>query len=96
MIGIDGWICSASRWRQSCHEVLDLIQKKLGTSEFVKQMALVQEKIKEKREGRRVKRRIEAVTEPEKFGREKKRRNDRKRDKRKEKGMEHRSKRRGW
>ncbi|KAE8334913.1 hypothetical protein BDV24DRAFT_169715 [Aspergillus arachidicola] len=80
----------------NCHEVLDLIQKKLGTSEFVKQMALVQEKIKEKREGRRVKRRIEAVTEPEKFGREKKRRNDRKRDKRKEKGMEHRSKRRGW
>ncbi|KAB8074732.1 armadillo-type protein [Aspergillus leporis] len=80
----------------NCHEVLDLIQKKLGTTEFVKQMALVQEQIKEKREGRRVKRRIEAVTDPERFGREKKRRNDRKRDKRKEKGMEHRGRRRGW
>ncbi|KAI9046120.1 putative HEAT repeat protein (DRIM) [Aspergillus affinis] len=80
----------------SCHEVLDLIQKKLGTTEFVNQMALVQESIKERREGRRAKRRIEAVTEPEKYERDKKRRNDRKHDKRRERGMEHRSKRRGW
>ncbi|KAF5856585.1 U3 snoRNP protein [Aspergillus alliaceus] len=80
----------------NCHEVLDLIQKKLGTTEFVNQMALVQENIKEKREGRRVKRRIEAVTDPERFGRDKKRKNDRKREKRKEKGMEHRGRRRGW
>ncbi|KAE8145233.1 armadillo-type protein [Aspergillus avenaceus] len=80
----------------NCHEVLDLLQKKLGTTDFVDQMALVQEKIKEKREGRRAKRRIEAVTDPERWGREKKRKNDRKRDKRKEKGMEYRSKRRGY
>ncbi|KAA8644391.1 putative HEAT repeat protein (DRIM) [Aspergillus tanneri] len=80
----------------NCHEVLDLIQKKLGTTEYVNQMSHVQELIKERREGRRVKRRIEAVTEPERYEREKKRRNDRKRDKRKEKGMEHRARRRGW
>ncbi|KAE8353599.1 armadillo-type protein [Aspergillus coremiiformis] len=80
----------------NCHEVLDLLQKKLGTTEFVNQMARVQETIKEKREGRRVKRRIEAVTDPERFGRDKKRKNDRKREKRKERGMEHRGKRRGW
>lgn len=80
----------------NCHEVLDLIQKKLGTTEFVSQMALVQDAIKERREGRRAKRRIEAVTEPEKYERDKKRRNDRKHDKRRERGMEHRSKRRGW
>jgi U3 small nucleolar RNA-associated protein 20 len=80
----------------NCHEVLDLLQKKLGTTEYINQMSVVQEAIKKRREGRRVKRRIEAVTEPEKYGRDKKRRNDRKREKRKEKGAEHRGKRRGW
>lgn len=80
----------------NCHEVMDMIQKKLGTTEYVTQMALVQDAIKERREGRRAKRRIEAVTEPEKYGLEKRKRNERKRDKRKEKGMEQRGKRRGW
>ncbi|KAJ5179829.1 hypothetical protein N7492_003039 [Penicillium capsulatum] len=80
----------------NCHEVLDSLQKKLGPTEFIAQMAKVQEKIKERREGRRAKRRIEAVTEPERHERDKKRRNDRKRDKRREKGLEHRGKRRGW
>ncbi|GAD93661.1 HEAT repeat protein (DRIM), putative [Paecilomyces variotii No. 5] len=80
----------------NAHEVLDLLQKKLGTTEYVAQMTRVQESIKERREGRRVKRRIEAVADPEKVGREKKRRNERKREKRKEKGLEFRGKRRGW
>ncbi|PKY03121.1 putative HEAT repeat protein [Aspergillus campestris IBT 28561] len=80
----------------NCHEVLDLLQKKLGTTVYIEQMTLVQDAIKERREGRRVKRRIEAVTEPVKYEREKKRRNDRKHDKRRERGMEHRGKRRGW
>ncbi|KAL2810833.1 armadillo-type protein [Aspergillus granulosus] len=78
------------------HEVLDLLQKKLGTTEYIKQASIVQEAIKKRREGRRVKRRIEAVADPEKYGRDKKRRNDRKREKRKEKGAEHRGRRRGW
>ncbi|KAJ5101622.1 hypothetical protein NUU61_003844 [Penicillium alfredii] len=80
----------------NCHEVLDLLQKKLGTTEYVVQMSRVQETIKERREGRRIKRRIEAVADPEQYGRDKKRRNDRKKDKRREKGLEHRGKRRGW
>ncbi|KAL4929347.1 putative HEAT repeat protein (DRIM) [Aspergillus undulatus] len=80
----------------NCHEVLDLLQKKLGTTEYINQMSAIQETIKKRREGRRVKRRIEAVTDPEKYGRDKKRKNDRKREKRKEKGAEHRGKRRGW
>lgn len=80
----------------NCHEVLDLIQKKLGTTEYVTQMAQVQDTIKERREERRAKRRIEAVTEPEKYGREKMKKNERKREKRQERGMEHRGKRRGW
>lgn len=80
----------------NCHEVLDLIQKKLGTTEYVTQMALVQDSIRERREGRRVKRRIEAVSNPEKYGQDKRRKNDRKRYKRKDKGLEFRGKRRGW
>jgi U3 small nucleolar RNA-associated protein 20 len=77
-------------------EILDLLQKKLGTTEYVAQMSRIQEDIKARREERRVKRRIEAVTDPEKFGREKKRKNDRKRVKRKEKGLGFRDRRRGW
>ncbi|KAJ5987999.1 hypothetical protein N7481_003209 [Penicillium waksmanii] len=80
----------------NCHEVLDLLQKKLGSSEYIAQMTKVQETVKERREGRRTKRRIEAVADPERHERDKKRRNDRKREKRKEKGLEHRGKRRGW
>ncbi|RAK86222.1 HEAT repeat protein [Aspergillus costaricaensis CBS 115574] len=80
----------------NCHEVLDILQKKLGTTEYVQIMAQVHDSIKERREDRRVKRRIEAVTEPERYEKDKRRRNDRKREKRKEKGAEHRSKRRGW
>lgn len=80
----------------NCHEVLDLIQKKLGTTEYVAQMAAVQESIRERREGRRVKRRIEAVSNPEKYGQDKRRKNDRKRFKRKDKGLEFRAKRRGF
>ncbi|EAW06552.1 putative HEAT repeat protein (DRIM) [Aspergillus clavatus NRRL 1] len=94
---------SDERFRESyralvsnCHEVLDLLQKKLGATEYINQMAKVQDSIKERREGRRMKRRIEAVTEPEKYERDKKRRNDRKHEKRREKGAEHRGKRRGW
>ncbi|KAL2362451.1 hypothetical protein RJZ56_004671 [Blastomyces dermatitidis] len=80
----------------SSQEILDLLQKKLGTTDFVTQMAAVRESVKSRREGRRVKRRIEAVADPEKFGREKKRKNDRKREKRKEKGAEYQDRRRGW
>lgn len=80
----------------NCHEVLDLLQKKLGSSEYIEQISRVQAAIKERREGRRAKRRIEAVADPEKYGREKMKKNERKRDKRREKGLEHRGKRRGW
>ncbi|KAI2790289.1 hypothetical protein POX_d05798 [Penicillium oxalicum] len=78
------------------HEVLDLLQKKFGTTEYIAEMTKVQDQIKERREGRRVKRRIEAVADPERFERDKRRRNERKRVKRHEKGLEHRGKRRGW
>ncbi|KAJ5160800.1 uncharacterized protein N7482_007804 [Penicillium canariense] len=80
----------------NCHEVLDSLQKKFGTTEYIAEMIKVQEQIKERREGRRAKRRIEAVADPERFEHDKRRKNERKRVKRHEKGLEHRGKRRGW
>ena len=77
-------------------EILDLLQKKFGTTEYVAQMTIAKERIKERREGRRTKRRIEAVADPEKFGRDKKRKNEKKREKRKEKSLGFRDQRRGW
>ncbi|KAI9784262.1 MAG: U3 snoRNP protein [Candelina submexicana] len=78
------------------HEIMELIKKKLGPSEYTSQMSRVRKGVKERREGRRIKRRIEAVATPEKLGREKKRKGEKKREKRKERSGEERSRRRGW
>jgi U3 small nucleolar RNA-associated protein 20 len=80
----------------NAQEVLDLLQKKLGTTEYVTQVASIQENIRARRDDRRVKRRIEAVADPERFGREKKRKNDRKRFKRSERDRGFRDRRRGY
>lgn len=77
-------------------EILALLQKKLGTTEFVNRLSKVREEVKRRREGRRMKRRIEAVAEPERWGKDKVRRGERKKERRKEKGMGQRSLRRGW
>ncbi|KAL1960081.1 hypothetical protein VTO42DRAFT_253 [Malbranchea cinnamomea] len=81
---------------QSSQEILDLLQKKLGTTDFVRQISQARDKMKARREERRVKRRIEAVADPEKFNLEKKRKHERKKEKRKERSQEFRGKRRGW
>ncbi|KAI4122315.1 MAG: hypothetical protein LQ338_005890 [Usnochroma carphineum] len=77
-------------------EIMALLQKKLGTTEYIMHLSKVREGIKERREDRRVKRRIEAVAEPEKMGRMKKRKGERKKEKRKEKSAGQRSRRMGW
>jgi len=75
---------------------LDMLQKKIGTTDFIAHSYAVKKTMKQRREGRRVKRRIEKVADPEKVGREKRKKEVRKKEKRKERGMEHRGKRRGW
>jgi U3 small nucleolar RNA-associated protein 20 len=80
----------------SSQEILDLLQKKLGTTEYVSQISKVKEGIKQRRENRKIKRRIEVVADPEKAGRDKKKKNERKKERRKEIGADERSKRRGW
>ncbi|KAE8839721.1 hypothetical protein CFE70_000562 [Pyrenophora teres f. teres 0-1] len=77
-------------------EVMNTLQKRLGTQEYLKIMAEVQKGMRERREERRRKRKVEAVVDPVKWGMEKRRRHDVKRVNRKEKGREERGKRRGW
>ena len=77
-------------------EIMSLLQKKLGTTEYVSILNKVRTHVKERREGRRVKRRIEAVAQPEKAGKLKQRKGEKKREKRKERGGEERGRRRGW
>ncbi|KAL8687315.1 MAG: hypothetical protein Q9218_006476 [Villophora microphyllina] len=77
-------------------EIMAMLQKKFGTTDYIKRLASVREGIKRRREDRRVKRRIEAVAEPEKTGRLKRRKGEIKKEKRKEKSAGQRSRRRGW
>jgi U3 small nucleolar RNA-associated protein 20 len=77
-------------------EVSSLLQKKLGSTEYVVAMRGVQEKVRGKREERRRKRRIEAVSAPVKYAADKRRKHDITKAKRKEKSAEARGKRRGW
>jgi len=77
-------------------EIMSLIQKKLGTTEYIAKISKVRQGVKQRREGRRTKRRLEAVAAPEKAGRDKKRKGEKKKEKRKEKSGEQRGRRRGW
>lgn len=77
-------------------EMMSMLQKRMGTTEYVYVLAKVREGVKERREGRRAKRRIEAVSRPEKRAVEKRRKGERKREKRKERSGEERGRRRGW
>ena len=80
----------------SSSEIMTLLQRKLGTTQYIADLAKVREGVKERREGRRVKRRIEAVAQPERVGVLKKRKGEKKREKRKERSGEERGRRRGW
>ncbi|KZF22404.1 putative HEAT repeat protein [Xylona heveae TC161] len=80
----------------TAQEIMSLLQKRLGTSQFVAELSVVRDAVKQRREGRRIKRRIEAVMEPEKVGKDKRRKFERKKVKQKERGAEQRGRRRGW
>lgn len=77
-------------------EMMSMLQKRMGTTEYINILAKVREGVKVRREGRRAKRRIEAVARPEKREMEKRRKGERKREKRKERSGEERGRRRGW
>lgn len=77
-------------------EIMDELQKKLGTEEYTKQLLAVGEEMRERRMARNSKRKVEAVTAPERYEKDKRRKMDRKKDRRKERVGEHRNHRRGW
>ena len=80
----------------NAQELMALLQKKMGTTEYVALLQEVRGGVKERREGRRAKRRVEAVAEPEREGERKRRKGVRKKERRKERGGEERGRRRGW
>lgn len=82
--------------KAKAQDVLDLLQKRLGRSEFSTQMLAVREAIKEKRQSRSGKRKIEAVVQPERAGREKRKKFEKKKERRKLKSQQYRDMRRAY
>ncbi|KAI7525007.1 hypothetical protein KC331_g17787, partial [Hortaea werneckii] len=78
------------------HELLDLIQKKLGSEAYVAALGETRKEVKARREERRQKRKIEAVSAPERLAKEKKRKHEGARAKKKAVNAEMRGRRRGW
>ena len=77
-------------------ELIDTVQKRLGTTEFVRVLQGVKGKIEEKRDERRRKRRIQAVTMPEVVERRKMRMREKEKVKRKVRMEGYKGRRRGW
>jgi len=82
--------------QSTAQEILALLQKRMGTTEFINEKAKVEKAVRERREERRVKRRLEAVSDPVRDGERKRRKHDAAKIRRKEKSAEERGKRRGW
>lgn len=80
----------------SALEVLDKLQKKLGTTKYVNALQAVKKGVKERRDERRTKRKIEAVAQPEKAERYKRKKQESLKARRKEKNSVARGHRRGW
>ncbi|KAK5119493.1 hypothetical protein LTR85_007593 [Meristemomyces frigidus] len=77
-------------------ELLDLVQKKVGTERYVRTLGETRKEARAKRDERRQKRKIEAVSAPERWARDKKRKHEATKARKKEKGEEARGRRRGW
>jgi U3 small nucleolar RNA-associated protein 20 len=77
-------------------ELMDAIQKRIGTTEFVAALGEVRAHVAEKREERRRKRRVEAVGLPEVSERRKARKREKEKVRKREKNLVARGKRRGW
>ncbi|KAI9819100.1 MAG: U3 snoRNP protein [Phylliscum demangeonii] len=82
--------------RSTSHEIVAMLQQKLGTTELVARHVEVTKAVREKREDRKQKRRIEALADPVLAERKKRKKEERKKTTRKEKSAEQRGRRRGW
>jgi U3 small nucleolar RNA-associated protein 20 len=74
-------------------EILEKLQKKVGTQVFTELAVSVGQERRAKRVQRSTKRKIDAVANPERSGEQKRKKTERKKERRKEKGAEHRAQR---
>ncbi|KAI1329551.1 armadillo-type protein [Xylariaceae sp. FL0255] len=82
--------------RTKAQEIMDALQRKIGTAEYTAELLAVRERARRRREGRSRKRKIEAVAQPERFGKWKRGRLEKKVKRRKEKGQQNRNRRREY
>jgi U3 small nucleolar RNA-associated protein 20 len=75
-------------------ELLETINRKVGTEIYTKELVKIREGVKARRRQRGAKRKVEAVSAPEKYGADKRRKGERKKERRKEKGKEFAARRR--
>ncbi|KAF1816166.1 hypothetical protein P152DRAFT_427992 [Eremomyces bilateralis CBS 781.70] len=76
--------------------IMSGLQKKLGTTEYVRHYQKAKEAAAQRREERRVKRKLDAVNDPEAHERMKRKKRETSKARQKEVSMEYRGRRRGW
>lgn len=81
--------------RTKAEESMDVLQRKMGTEAYTRELLAIREAARKRREGRARKRKIEAVTAPEKYGKWKQGRLEKKVKRRKERQGEQRERRHG-
>lgn len=79
--------------QDKARELLEALQRKVGTEQYTRELLEVREAVRRRREGRARKRKIEAVAQPERYGRFKKGKLDKKIKRRKERAGEERQRR---
>ena len=82
--------------RNECHEIMESLKLKCGTSIYTEQLLQVRRGVRERREMRSSKRKIDAVTAPERSAKDKIKKVERKKERRKERGAEHRDARNAY
>ncbi|ETS87401.1 hypothetical protein PFICI_01229 [Pestalotiopsis fici W106-1] len=81
--------------QDKARELMETLQRKIGTELYTRELLEVREAVKRRREGRARKRKIEAVAQPERYGKFKKGKLDKKIKRRKERAGEERERRHG-
>ena len=79
--------------------LMDSLQKKMGVSEYSKQLLAIRQEVRARRQQRSSKRKIEALAQPEKYGRDKRKKFEKNRERRKVRSKEHKTTRqayKGW
>ncbi|KAK5169097.1 U3 snoRNP protein [Saxophila tyrrhenica] len=81
---------------EKASELLELLQKKVGSTTYLSALGNVRGEAKARREERRQKRKIEAVSAPERWAKDKRKKHDARKVTLKARASEARGKRRGW